>query len=51
MDTTGQKHSNLKNPRWHTATIMKNKKLQYVCNGLSDFDEIWTPSDNKISRF
>jgi len=30
------------NPRWQTATIMKKiEKSQYLCNGLTDFDEIW----------
>jgi len=23
------------------AAILKNKKSQYLCNGLTNFDEIW----------
>jgi len=29
------------NPTWRTAAIKKTVKLQYLCNRLTDFDEIW----------
>ena len=29
------------NPRWRTAAILKTVKSPYVCNRLTDFDEIW----------
>jgi len=31
------------NPRWRTAAILKKKpvKSPYLCNRLTDFDEIW----------
>jgi len=32
---------NLTNPRWRTAAILKTVKLLYLCNRLTDFDEIW----------
>jgi len=28
------------NPRWRTAAIFKTVKLLYLCNRLTDFDEI-----------
>jgi len=28
-------------PRWRTAAIFKTVKLLYLCNRLTDFDEIW----------
>jgi len=27
--------------KWLTAAILKTVKLPYVCNRLTDFDEIW----------
>ena len=30
-----------KNPRWRTAAILKGVKSPYLCNRLTDFDEIW----------
>ena len=31
-----------RNPRWRTAAILKkNVKSPYLCNRLTDFDEIW----------
>jgi len=35
------KISNLTNPRWRTAAILKTVKSPYLCNRLTDFDEIW----------
>jgi len=29
------------NPRWRTAAIFKTAKMPYLCNHLTDFDEIW----------
>jgi len=29
------------NPRWRTAAILKTVKSPYLCNRLTDFDEIW----------
>ena len=35
------KNSNLTNPIWRTAAILKTVKSPYLCNRLTDFDEIW----------
>ena len=35
------KNLNFTNPRWRTAAILKTVKLPYLCNRLTDFDEIW----------
>jgi len=35
------KISNFTNPRWRTAAILKTVKSPYICNRLTDFDEIW----------
>jgi len=35
------KNLNFKNPRWRTDTILKTVKSPYLCNLLTDFDEIW----------
>jgi len=35
------KISNFTNPRWRTAAILKTVKSPYLCNRLTDFDEIW----------
>jgi len=35
------KKLNFKNPRWRTAAILKTVKPTYLCNRLTDFDEIW----------
>jgi len=35
------KKSNFTNPRWRTAAILKAVKSPYLCNRLTDFDEIW----------
>ena len=35
------KNLNFPNPRWRTAAILKTVKLPYLCNRLTDFDEIW----------
>jgi len=35
------KKLNFKNPRWRTAAILKTVKPPYLCNRLTDFDEIW----------
>jgi len=35
------KKLNFKHPRWRTATILKTVKSPYLCNRLTDFDEIW----------
>jgi len=32
---------NFKNPRWRTAAILKTVKSPYLCNYLTNFDEIW----------
>ena len=30
------------NPRWQTAAILKKEKtLEYICKGLTNFDKIW----------
>jgi len=29
------------NLRWRTFAIFKSKKIAYLCNILTDFDEIW----------
>jgi len=34
------KNLNFTNPRWRTAAILKTVKLPYLCNRLTDFDEI-----------
>jgi len=34
-------HKSFTNPRRWTATILKTVKSPYVCNRLTDFDEIW----------
>jgi len=46
------------NPRWRTAAILKAVKSPYLCNRLTDFDEIWHGDANwhsgptvKISNF
>jgi len=36
-----KKNSNITNPRWRTAAILKTVKSPYLCNRLTDFDEIW----------
>jgi len=35
------KNANFTNPRWRTAAILKTVKSPYLCNCLTDFDEIW----------
>jgi len=35
------KISNFVNPRWQTAAILKTVKSPYLCNRLTDFDEMW----------
>ena len=35
------KNLNFKNPRWRRDTILKTVKSPYLCNLLTDFDEIW----------
>ena len=35
------KKLNFTNPTWRTAAILKTVKLSYLCNRLTDFDEIW----------
>jgi len=35
------KNLSVKNPRWRTDTILKTVKSPYLCNLLTDFDEIW----------
>jgi len=35
------KMSNFTNPKWRTAAIFKTVKSPYLCNRLTDFDEIW----------
>jgi len=35
------KNLNFKNSRWRTATILKAVKSPYLCNLLTDFDDIW----------
>ena len=32
---------NFNNPRSRTAAILKTVKSQYLCNHLTDFDDIW----------
>ena len=32
---------NFTNPRWRTAAILKTVKSPYLCNRVTDFDEIW----------
>jgi len=34
------KKLNFTNPRWRTAAILKTVKLPYLCNRLTEFDEI-----------
>jgi len=34
------KKLNFRNPTWRTAAILKIVKSQYLCNRLTDFDEI-----------
>jgi len=34
------KNLNFQNPRWRTAAIVKTVKSPYLCNRLTDFDEI-----------
>ena len=29
------------NPRWRTAAILKTVKSPYLCNRITDFDELW----------
>ena len=44
------KNLNFKKPRWRTAAILKTVKSRYLCNILTDFDEIrhadecWSPA-------
>ena len=33
------------NPRWWTAAILKTVKSPYLCNRLTDFNEIWQDDD------
>jgi len=41
----GDPNTRLTNPRWWTAAILKkNVKSPYLCNHLTDVDEIW-PGD------
>ena len=35
------KKLNFTNPRWWTVAILKTVKFLYLCNRLTDFDEIW----------
>jgi len=35
------KKLNFTNPRWRTAAILKTVKSPYLCNRLTEFDEIW----------
>ena len=35
------KNLNFTNPRWWTVAILKTVKFLYLCNRLTDFDEIW----------
>jgi len=35
------KYLNFKTPRWRMAAILKMIKSSYLCNSLTDFDEIW----------
>jgi len=35
------KNLNFTNPRWRSAVILKTAKSPYLCNRLTDFDEIW----------
>ena len=35
------KKLNFQNPRWRAAAILKTVKSPYLCNRLTDFDEIW----------
>ena len=36
-----KKIRNFTNPRWQTAAVLKTVKSPYLCNRLTDFDEIW----------
>jgi len=35
------KNSHFTNPTWRTTAILKTVKSLYLCNRLTDFDEIW----------
>jgi len=35
------KNFNFKNPIWQMAAILKTVKSPFLCNLLTDFDEIW----------
>ena len=35
------KKSNFKNPRWRTTAILKTVESPYLCDLVTDFDEIW----------
>ena len=37
----GGPNRRLTNPRWRTAAILKTVKSPYLCNRLTNFDEIW----------
>ena len=39
MPFVGGPNTRIKNPRWRTAAILKNRKTR--CRGSSEFDEIW----------
>jgi len=41
LTATIVKNLNFKNLRCLTAAILKTGKLPYLCNLLTDFDEIW----------
>ena len=41
LTTPTVKNSNFTNPRWRTAAILRTVKSPYLCNRLTDFDEIW----------
>jgi len=41
LTTPTVKNLNYKNPRWWTAAILKAVKSPYLCNLLTDFDDIW----------
>jgi len=39
--TQAVKNLNFTNPRWRTAASLKTVRSPYLCNHLTDFDEIW----------
>jgi len=41
LNPSAKKLNEFENPRWRRPPSWKIKKLQYLHNGLTNFDEIW----------